>query len=150
MENVKVRQRTVSSTIPKCLIGLEQKLLVPNKALTNEELLNYVMCLNIPFFRGVFMKDKLPARIWENETGIVNLDNANGPGTHWVCYKKIFDTVYYFDSFGNLPPPKELMKYFKPAKNVMYNFNRIQLENTNICGQLCLDFLAGSVQSPNP
>lgn len=91
------------------------------------------------------MKDELPERIWKNETGIVNLDNSSGVGTHWVCYKKIKNTVYYFDSFGNLPPPIELLHYFKRAEKVLYNFNKIQKDNTIICGHLCLEFLATSV-----
>lgn len=90
----------------------EQKLLIPNKALTDEELIRYSKSLNIPFFRGVFMKDKLPKHNWTNETGIVNLDYSSGGGTHWVCYKKLFNTVYYFKSFGNLPLPQELQQYF--------------------------------------
>lgn len=93
------------------------------------------------------MKDKLPKHIWINETGIVNLDDSSGGGTHWVCYKKLLNTVYYFDSFGNLPPPQELQQYFKHVKDVLYNFNRWQKDNTNVCGHLCLDFLATSVYS---
>lgn len=102
------------------------------------------MCLQIPFFRGVFMKDGLPKRIWKNETGIVNLDSKNGPGTHWVCYKKYQNTVYYFDSFGNLPPPKELEIYFSNAQYVLYNFERYQQDDSVVCGHLCLEFLRSS------
>jgi hypothetical protein len=91
------------------------------------------------------MIDELPKHIWQNETGIVNLDNSNGFGTHWVCYKKIKNTIYYFDSFGNLPPPTELLVYFDSSNQVLYNFNRIQKDNTNICGHLCLEFLATTV-----
>lgn len=91
------------------------------------------------------MKDDLPKKMWKNETGIVNLDNLSGFGTHWVCYKRINSTVYYFDSFGNLPPPKELLLYFVTADKVLYNFNRVQMENTIICGHLCLEFLATSI-----
>jgi hypothetical protein len=91
------------------------------------------------------MKDKLPKKMWENETGIVNLDNFSGVGTHWVCYKKLQNTVYYFDSFGNLPPPIELQNYFKTAHSVLYNFDRLQKFGTSVCGHLCLEFLATSV-----
>lgn len=91
------------------------------------------------------MKDKLPKKIWRNETGIVNLDDSTGPGTHWVSYKKLGNTVYYFDSFGNLPPVKELQFYFHPATCVMYNYQQYQNFNTEICGHLCLEFLATSI-----
>lgn len=91
------------------------------------------------------MKDELPSVVKNNETGIVNLDNANGPGTHWVCYKKLGEIVYYFDSFGNLPPPKELLEYFKSSKIVYYNYDGQQPEDTSICGHLCLEFLKKSI-----
>lgn len=113
--------------------------------MTNEELIIYASCLRIPFFRGVFMKDALPEKIWKNETGIVNLDNSEGSGTHWVCYKKLGENVYYYDSFGNLQPPKELQFYFSTAKNIYFNYRTEQPEGTVICGHLCLNFLTKSV-----
>lgn len=91
------------------------------------------------------MKDQLPKFIWENETGIVNLDNSTGPGTHWVCYKKLRKLVYYFDSFGNLPPPKELYTYFGKTDNILYNNDALQTYDSVVCGHLCLEFLATSV-----
>ena len=39
-----------------------------------------------------------------NESAIVNLDDASGPGTHWVAYRKRGNKVLYFDSFGDLKP----------------------------------------------
>lgn len=133
----------IPKTVP-CLLNRKNKLIVLDKALSNIELLRYASCLHIPFFRGVFMKDKLPSSIRKNEAAIVNLDNSTGSGTHWVCYKKLGESVYYYDSFGNLPPPKELQKYFKHAKNVFYNYDRQQPDDTSICGHLCLDFLRKS------
>jgi len=91
------------------------------------------------------MRDNLPKKIWVNETGIVNLDSSIGPGTHWVCYKKLGDIVYYFDSFGNLPPPVELRKYFNSATKILFNYERFQDYNTSVCGHLCLEFLATGV-----
>lgn len=144
MVNDKKGRRTIPKTV-SCVLNKKKQLIIPNKELTNRELYIYASCLKIPFFRGVFMKDTLPATIWKNETGIVNLDNNRGSGTHWVCYKKLGATVYYFDSFGNLPPPKELQYYFRTAENVFYNYKREQPEDTAICGHLCLNFLAKSV-----
>ena len=63
------------------------------------------------------MRNKMPSggpRF--EERGIVNLDNASDPGTHWVAYKKHGSTVVYFDSYGNLKPPLELQRYFKNCK----------------------------------
>lgn len=145
MVNVANRQRFVPTTLQKCVLNSENKLLIPNKPLTNYDLLHYASCLKIPFFRGVFMRDALPKKPWYNETGIVNLDSSKGFGTHWVCYKKFGNVVYYFDSFGNLPPPVELKDYFHGVKTLLYNLKRYQNWNTDICGHLCLDFLATSV-----
>lgn len=91
------------------------------------------------------MRDTLPFRINENETGVVNLDSAIGRGTHWVCYVKKGFNVDYFDSFGNLRPPLELQKYFNSGPyqtQIRYNYLSKQNEDSVNCGHLCLDFLA--------
>ena len=54
--------------------------------------------------------------------GIVNLENSNQSGSHWVAYYKNNNKKYYFDSFGNAPP-KELVKYLGPKK-LFYNSDR--------------------------
>lgn len=74
------------------------------------------------------------------ESAIINLDDKDGPGTHWVAYRKIDDKVIYFDSFGNLRPPSELLKYFGVG-SVMYNYENYQKYNTIECGHLCMKFL---------
>ena len=136
--------RTLPKTV-SCILNKKDQIIIPHHALSNIELFKYVSCLKIPFFRGVFMRDNLPSKMWINESGIVNMDNSNGPGTHWVCYKRLGDTVYYYDAFGDLTVPKELEHYFRSAKTVMYNYERQQPDNTSICGHLCLEFLAKSV-----
>lgn len=96
--------------------------------------------MKIPHFRGVFSKDRMPVRCKLKESAIVNLGSSHSNGTHWVGYKKNGSQVKYFDSFGNLPPPNELQKYFN-GYNVKYNYDKYQKFNTSICGQLCLKFL---------
>lgn len=86
------------------------------------------------------MRDTLPSAPKENESAIVNLDSSFGNGTHWVCYKKVKDIVYYFDSFGNLKPPRELLQYFGNC-DIYYNYERKQNFNSVVCGHLCLQFL---------
>ena len=47
------------------------------------------------------MRNKLPIiGPYISESAIVNLDDKDGPGTHWVACKKIGNDVEYFDSFG--------------------------------------------------
>lgn len=86
------------------------------------------------------MKDKLPQKPKKHESGIVNLDKQSGQGTHWVAYKKNNKKAMYFDSFGNLQPPKEIKKYLNGCE-IKYNYDKYQNYNTVICGQLCLKFL---------
>lgn len=111
--------------------------------LTNIKIEQYARRFGIPHFRGVFMRNRLPNRIHRKERAVVNLDNDNGPGTHWVAYKKNGRQVIYFDSYGNLPPPMEMVSYFHSsgASHIQYNYNVFQKFNTVNCGQLCLYFL---------
>ncbi|MCG8374747.1 MAG: hypothetical protein MI700_14485 [Balneolales bacterium] len=113
-------------------------LILPNKPLTNVELINACDMLKIPI-RGVFMRDNLPKRAKRKECGIINLDDTFGRGTHWVCYLKDGATKLYFDSFG-LQPPLELQEYLG-KRGVMYSTYEIQSPEQVICGHLCLHVL---------
>lgn len=86
------------------------------------------------------MRTSLPTSPLYKERGIINLDDDNGPGTHWVAYKKDGMRVLYYDPFGDLRPPMELVKYFRGCK-IFYNYDQEQQYNTYICGHLCLKFL---------
>lgn len=95
---------------------------------------------DLPNFRGVFMKDDLPLQPYKNEFGILNLDLTSGSGTHWTAYyKRGSKTILYFDSFGDLQPPQELIHYL--GSDIKYNKESYQSYNTFICGHLCLVFL---------
>lgn len=83
----------------------------------------------------------MPNKSEKNECGIINLDSFDGSGTHWTAYIKTNRIVHYFDSFGNLPPPEEFIKYVGSDTNIHYNYKRYQNYDTNICGQLCIQFL---------
>lgn len=111
--------------------------MLPVRALTNIDLMKYTKGLKN--FRGVFMRNNLPKKSRKIECGIINLDGVEGPGTHWVAYKKNGNESRYFDSFGNLPPPQELIRYL--AGNIEYNYISYQDYDTYICGHLCLEFL---------
>lgn len=114
--------------------------------MTNYDLMKYVKLLKIPNFRGVFMRDSLPSSPRKNESAIVNLDSASGAGTHWVCFNKLDKKVFYYDSFGSLKPPPELIRYFTSCE-IYYNYKREQSFDSVICGHLCLRFLCSNVLS---
>lgn len=85
------------------------------------------------------MRDQLPKHPNKKECGIMNLDSSTNSGTHWVAYAKFRDYVEYFDSYGNLRPPIELIQYIGDSIN--YNYSNIQQEHPFNCGHLCLNFL---------
>lgn len=114
--------------------------MLPQRPLTNIDLEKYTTIL--PNFRGIFMRDNLPiSKPWYNECGIINLDSSSGLGSHWTAYTKFGKHVTYFDSFGNLCPPTEFVKYLGSGKKIKYNYESHQKFNTVICGHLCLSFL---------
>lgn len=83
---------------------------------------------------------------WRCETGIVNLDDSKGPGTHWVAYVKRYQQCEYFDSYGDLRPPQEFLNYMLncgvSTTDINYNYNNVQKDEKYNCGHLCLRFLA--------
>lgn len=88
------------------------------------------------------MRNSLPKQIHSKECGIINLDSKENQGTHWTCYVKQGDTVLYFDSFGDMRPPLEVVNYFQTTPCTIYfNHERYQNFNTVNCGHLCLTFL---------
>lgn len=117
------------------------KMLPKNRALNELEMQRFAEKLKIKHFRGVFMRDRLPKKAFLSECAVINLDSIHGPGSHWVAYCKQKNDVYYYDSFGNLPPPPELIEYFGSKSNIHFNYFTYQEYNTSICGQLCLTFL---------
>lgn len=110
---------------------------LPNRPLTNLDIINSAE--DIPYFRGVFMRNELPNYPLSKECGIINLDSSENPGTHWVAYAKYNSHIEYFDSYGNLKPPKEVLKYL--GRNLNYNYENVQKSNPFNCGHLCLNYL---------
>ena len=110
-------------------------LVLPNKPLSNIELLEAARKLKIPNFIGVSLRDILPKKPKKKECGILNLDDTTGSGTHWVAWYKNGTEKKYFDSYG-LQPPNELVDYLHSP--ILYNTERVQPYDQVFCGHLCL------------
>ena len=67
--------------IPNILVD---SVVLPNKPLSNIEIINAVKKLSLDGFRGVFLRDTLSKKAKLNECGILNFDSSSGDGTHWV------------------------------------------------------------------
>ena len=109
---------------------------IPDKPLTNFELLNYVNKLGIPNFRGVFMRDTLPHAPHRIECGIVNFNTSHESGSHWVCYNKMGIHRTYFDSYGQVTLA-EVQNYLKKENEkgkqvIQRNTDIVQHPGTNV------------------
>ena len=88
------------------------------------------------------MRDMLPNKVNNKECGIINLGFFFSSGTHLTSFYKIDNIVYYFDSFGDVNPPTELIKYLGVSSEICYNVDRIQTFNDSpICEYLCVHVL---------
>ena len=110
-------------------------IMLQNKPLSNVEIQDAIRKLDVSGFRGVFVRDNLPSKPRRNECGILNLDDRDGNGTHWVAWHKKDGDKYYFDSYV-VQPPWEMLQYLQ--KPISYNTEKIQPNGEVICGQLCL------------
>ena len=113
-----------------------------NKPLSNIDLLQRVTQLAIKYFRGIYSRDNSPSKIHKLETGIINLDDSMGGGSHWVCYRTV-DKQFceYFDSFG-LMMPSEIKHHLKTSgKKAVYSSDEIQERDSVLCRYWCLYYL---------
>lgn len=93
-------------------------------------------------FLGVFASDKIPSIISFPAALIVNLDESDSPGSHWIALlftkgKK----CEYFDSYGRKPNNCILKYIAKHVKSYIYNNVCVQNLWTISCGQMCLYYL---------
>lgn len=112
--------------------------------LSNIDISRLAARLKIPYFCGVFMRDTLlkrKKRPLARECWIINHGSSHTDGTHWTAVAKNNDTAFYFDSFGKLPPPLEVVKYLNDSIHLYYNVKNYQSYGSVICGHLCLRFL---------
>ena len=95
--------------IPNILVD---SVVLPNKPLSNLEIIDAAEKLSLDGFRGVFLRDALPKNAKLNECGILNLDSSSGDEIHCVMWFKKGKDKFYFGSFG-VQPPRELIAYLK-------------------------------------
>ena len=110
--------------------------------MSNIDLLHWVTQLGIKYFRGIYSHDHLANKIHKLETGIINLDDSMGGGSHWVCYRNV-EKQYceYFDPFG-LIMPNEIKNYLKTSgKKILYSSDKIQERDSVLCGYWCLYYV---------
>ena len=94
---------------------------------------------NEPRFNGVFSRDNIPKKI-KDGAYVINLDEYEDTGTHWIALFCKKNEIAYFDSFGVEYIPEEI-KEFIGNRNIKANIFRIQANNSVMCGYFCIGFI---------
>ena len=97
---------------------------------------------NVRDFKGVFMKDALPSKSEAGASYIINLDDSEGPGTHWMGLYVAPKEAFYYDPYG-LDPPREVRKFAQGVgrRPVRVNRHKHQHVASQHCGRYVLQFL---------
>ena len=94
---------------------------------------------NEPRFNGVYSRNNLPNKI-KKGAYVINLDEYENTGTHWVCLFVKTNEAIYFDSFGIEHIPKEINKFIGNNK-IKSNIFRIQAYDSIMCEYFCIEFI---------
>ena len=122
----------VGNGIVRTREGSKKKLnsLLPFHPLTNVEINEYYK--NEPRFNGVYSRNNLPKTI-KKGAYVINLDEYENTGTHWVSLFVKPKYTVYFDSFGVEHILKEINKFIDNKK-----LKQLYLE-CKLMIQLCAD-----------
>ena len=93
---------------------------------------------NEPRFNGVYSRNNLPKTI-KKEVYVINLDEYENTGTHWVSLFVKPKFTVYFDSFGIEHIPKKINKFIN--NDIKSNIFRIQAYDSIMCGYFCIEFI---------
>ena len=104
--------------------------------LTNFEIQKYYQ--NEPTFNSVYSRNNL-SKIRDGAY-IINLDEYESIGTHWIALYVNAKTLIYFDSFG-VEHILKRNKKFIGNKNIITNIYRIQAYDSIMCGYFYIEFI---------
>ena len=83
-----------------------------------------------------------------NQSTIINLDDNDKRGNHWVSYKKIGNKIFCFDSYAVAFIP-DIIKNQYPNNKFICNIYRIQSMDSNQCGRFCILFVKSNIKNEN-
>ena len=104
--------------------------------LTNIEISEYYK--NEPRFNGVYSRNNLPNKI-KKGAYVINLDEYENTGTHWIALFVKPKFTVYFDSFGIEHTLKEINKFIN--NDIKSSIVRIQAYDSIMCGYFCIEFI---------
>ena len=112
-------------------------MLFPFHPLTNIEISEYYK--NEHKFNGVYSTNNLPNKI-KKGVYVINLDEYENTGTHWVSLFVKPKYMVYFDSFGIEHIPKEINKFIG-NNDIKSNIFRIQPFDSIMCVYFCIEVI---------
>ena len=120
--------------------------MLPFHPLINIEISEYYK--NEPRFNGVYSRNNLRNKI-KKGAYVINLDEYENTGTHWVSLFVKTNEAIYFDSFGIEHIPKEINKFIRSKElgsavgnnKIKSNIFRIQAYDSIMCGYFCIEFI---------
>lgn len=99
---------------------------------------------HIKSFLGAFPCDQLPKIKKRPASLVVNTDDSNKPGEHWIAiYLPLDGSAEYFDSFG-LPPLRNHILTFLYEQSdgfIIYNNQTLQNIASSSCGLFCISYI---------
>ena len=86
----------------------------------------------------MYSRNNLPKTI-KKGVYVINLDEYENTGMHWIAlFVKPIYTVY-FDSFGIEHIPKEINKFIR--HDIKSNVFRLKAYDSIMCGYYCIEFI---------
>ena len=95
-------------------------------------------------YHGTYPMDRIPYLKMENGAFVINTDNHDEPGEHWLVVYNDNGYVEYFDSFGRPPLDKRLKSFL--GNDYKYNKTELQLLFSNACGFYCVYYILHRVR----
>ena len=96
---------------------------------------------------GTYSKDNVPV-LKNYQTTIINLQDSDKSGSHWVSYKKIGNKIFYFDSYAVAYIPDIITKQY-PKHKFICNLYRIQSIDSVQCARFCILFVKSNIKNKN-
>ena len=95
----------------------------------------------------MYSRNHLPKTI-KKGSYVINLNEYENMGTHWISLFVKTNEVIYFDSFGVEHIPKEINKFIRndmtkssSLERIKSNIFRIQAYDSIMCGYFCIEFI---------
>ena len=95
----------------------------------------------------MYSRNNLPNKI-KKGAYVINLDEYENTGTHWVALFVKPKYTVYFDSFGIEHIPKEIKKFIRSKElgsavnnDIKSNIFRIQAYHSIMYGYFCIEFI---------